>query len=761
MADNGILFRLLLVCFMFTSYVTTKGADYASTYIICMDKSIKPNEFSTHEHWYKSLLSSVKSVTADQNTQSADFYHYTYDTVMQGFSALLTQSELDMLEEMPGHVLSFPDPEGNIHTTHSTEFLGLDPNSGLLPRSRFGQDVIIAILDTGIWPESPSFGDHGMEPVPARWKGKCVKGTHFDPSLCNKKLIGARFFNKANLAKYGTVDFSKDYDSPRDFAGHGSHTSSTAGGNYVEGVNSYGYAQGTARGVAPAARIAMYKVVWASASERAIGSDVLAGMESAINDGADVLSLSLGFDSVTPYFKDVIALGAFAAAKKGVLVVCAAGNDGPSRKTMYNAAPWIFTVGASTIDRTFKASLKLGDGTVVNGSSFYYSGSDPQKGATISSTPLRYDEGDPACNKKLEALKVNGSVLLCFNNTSRKIIDDAIAAGAVALVLVGVDTIGVTAYPDDTFPVAVFPPGDKGAVDAVLKYASLSDPVVGIQFGVTVLGFEPAPSVVEFSSRGPSFPSPNVLKPDVIAPGVNILAAWLPDTRGLNKYYIVSGTSMSCPHVAGISALVKAVHSDWSPAAIRSALMTTSYGVDNLNHTIGDLGRNGRPATPLDLGAGQVDAQRAIDPGLVYDLSVEDYVNFLCTLNYSAHQIQAMTGNEVLCSSDLDLGSDGLNYPSFTAIFRKNSASKSSTTFKRTITNVGDSVSYYKVVVEAPQGLKIEVNPSSLTFMEKFQKLNFSVTVEAEKNTRFEYGYLSWIDNNRHVVKSPVVVLFD
>ncbi|KAH9295920.1 hypothetical protein KI387_039508 [Taxus chinensis] len=284
----------LIFGLLFNHRVPAEGAEYASTYIVHMDKYVMPSQFYNHEHWYRSMFYSVKGVRANQNTHIEDLYHYTYDIVMHGFSAKLTQSELDILEDMPGHLMSFPDPVGKLHTTHSTEFLGLTPKLGLLPISQFGQDVIIAVLDTGIWPESQSFLDNGMEAVPARWKGTCESGTAFHPSLCNKKLIGARYFNKGAVAKYGDIDPTQDYDSPRDNRGHGSHTSSTAAGNYVDDVNYYGYTAGTARGVAPDGRIAMYKCVWETATSVALGSDVLAGMESAITDGADVLSLSLG-----------------------------------------------------------------------------------------------------------------------------------------------------------------------------------------------------------------------------------------------------------------------------------------------------------------------------------------------------------------------------------------------------------------------------------------------------------------------------------
>ncbi|GLJ50024.1 hypothetical protein SUGI_1064100 [Cryptomeria japonica] len=742
---------VLLALFMAGYVLGVEYMEPSSVYIVHMDKSAMPREFPTHVHWYTWILSSVKGVKDQQNIEEEDLYLYTYDTVMHGFSAMLTQSQLDMLEEMPGHLSSFPDSLATMDTTHSTEFLELSPEKGILPESRFGQDIIVGMLDTGIWPESQSFHDDGMGPVPARWKGICQNGTDFDSSLCNKKLIGARYFNKGLMAMSGKLSLDADYDSPRDFEGHGSHTSSTAGGNYVEDVDFYGYAPGKARGVAPAARVAMYKVIWINGST---GSDALAAMETAISDGVDVMSMSFGYLS-PPYFQDAIAIGALAAIKKGVVVVCSAGNSG-QRGIMHNGAPWIFTIGASTIDRDFGAILKLGDGSITKGSSFY---TNQNRSYHLSESKLIYESGDPACLRPFDPVIVNGTVLLC-KNMSFSLIPVLLAAGARGVVVVS-PNVPAMSFPTNLLPRVVLNAEDGAAL---VKYvSSTSNPVVEMQLGLTLLGVKPAPAIASFTSRGPYPPSQNILKPDVTAPGVNILAAWLPNTTIGDKYAIVSGTSMSCPHVAGLVVLMKAVHSEWSPAMIKSALMTTSYTHDNSNNAIIDIGFNGSAATPFDMGAGHVDPNKAMDPGLVYDLSVEDYVNYLCSLNYTTQQIQSITGAPVSCSSGLDLGSDGLNYPSFTAVFNKNATSSSSSTFKRTLTNVGDDISYYNAVVEVPKGLKVHVVPDVLEFKEKFEKVNFTVTVEVEEGVVSEfvlYGYLSWVDKKEHVVKSPVVALF-
>lgn len=753
--------NMLCKLFLLISIVVSALAkDYRKSYIIYMDESALPASFSRHHDWYTSLLSSLSS-----SPDEIDPTHlYTYNHALNGFSAVLSQSQLEKLEQVPGHVASYPDTFGNAHTTYTPKFLGLNRQTGLWPRAEFGDGVIVGVVDSGIWPESESFKDKGMSPVPKRWRGTCESGVDFNASNCNRKLIGARSFSKGMKQQGLNISTTDDYDSPRDSDGHGTHTSSTAAGSPVMDASYFGYAKGTATGMAPTARLAMYKVLFLTDTYDSAATDTLAGMDQAIADGVDILSLSLGFDE-TSFDLNPIAVGAFAAMERGIFVACSAGNDGPRGYTMRNGAPWLTTVGAGTVSRDFAANIVLGNGTLtVRGKSIF------PEDLLISRVPLYFGRGNRSkeiCNGySLDPKDVAGKIVFCdFVSEDYEVntheITQAGAAGAIFSI-----GPGALRIPENfTIPfVAVVPEDGDRIKDYLLKS---ENPTVGIKFLITIFGTKPAPQVASFSSRGPYRQAPWILKPDMLAPGYNILAAWAPNREIaqigqsylLGDYKLESGTSMSAPHVAGVAALLKSAHPDWSPAAIRSAMMTTAYILDNTNEPIIDMTTQAS-GTPLDFGAGHIDPEKASDPGLIYDIEPEDYVNFLCGMNYSANQIKIISGrsNFSCASATLDI-----NYPSFMVILNKTNTT--SVTFKRVLTNVADGPASYQATVTTPSSMKATAKPSELWFTSKYDRAEFNLTVEISlegstprRNYIGNYGYISWKEiNGTRVVRSPIV----
>lgn len=731
------------------------------TYIVYMNPDYKPLIHPTEGHWYSSHLASL-SIDPSRHLL------YSYSAALHAFAvASLLPRHLRMLRRSPSVLHLHPDPLLRLHTTRTPFFLGISPSS---PSSPFraadvaSGSVVIGILDTGVWPESPSFDDTtSLPPIPSRWRGQCEAGVDFSPSLCNRKLIGARSFSRGYLAGSGAPGKPpQEYDSPRDRDGHGTHTASTAAGTPAANASLLGYAAGTARGMAISSRVAAYKVCWASGC---FGSDILAGIDRAISDGVDVLSLSLG-GGTAPFFHDTIAVGAFAAAERGIFVACSAGNSGPGWGTITNAAPWIATVGAGTIDRDFPAYAILNSGDRFTGVSLY-SG----EGMGEKLVPLFYDNRSNASRMclagTLDPVRIKGRVVLCDRGVSARVEKGAVVrdGGGAGMILANTVASGEELVADSHLLPAVAV--GKIAGDKIRKYIfSNRNPKAVLRFGGTVVGVRPSPVVAAFSSRGPNPVTPEILKPDMVGPGVNILAGWsgsvgptgMPKDGRRTPFNIMSGTSMSCPHISGLAALLKAAHPDWSPAVIKSALMTTGYTRDNTGGHVRDAA-GGQAATPFAYGSGYVDPQKALEPGLAYDITTDDYIAYLCSLNYTLPHIQAIAkrGN-ISCSRRLKSPGD-LNYPSFSVIF---AGRAKVVRYNRELTNVGAAAMVYDVRVGGPANVGVSVKPSRLYFKQVGQKLRYSVTFISKRGARSPpaagraaFGWLTW-SNKQHKVRSPI-----
>ncbi|KAF8769398.1 hypothetical protein HU200_006589 [Digitaria exilis] len=800
MRPRCFYYPILLLLLVAAAAADAGGRGAERTYIVRVDDDAKPSVYPTHAHWYEAAVMSASAASDDGGAgwpEGGPLIH-TYSAAFHGFSARMTPSAAAALASAPGVATVLPERVRRLATTRSPRFLGLlsSPPSALLADSDFGADLVIAIVDTGISPSHHSFHDRGLGPVPSRWRGVCASGPSFPPTSCNRKLVGARFFSKGYEATSGRMNESAEVRSPLDTDGHGTHTASIAAGRYVFPASTLGYARGVAAGMAPKARLAAYKVCWVGGC---FDSDILAAFDAAVADGVDVVSLSVG-GVVVPYYLDAIAIGAFGATEAGIVVSASAGNGGPGGLTVTNVAPWMATVGAGSMDRAFPANVKLGDGQVLDGVSVYggpalesgkmyelvYAGASAGGGGGASSSASDGYSASMCLDGSLDPSAVRGKIVVCDRGVnSRAAKGDVVhRAGAVGMVLANGAFDGEGLVAD----CHVLPATAVGAAagEKLRKYIASSTkqrPATGtIVFEGTHLGVHPAPFVAAFSARGPNPQSPEILKPDLIAPGLNILAAWpsgvgpagIPSDTRRTEFNILSGTSMACPHVSGLAALLKAAHPTWSPAAIKSALMTTAYVRDNSNGTMVDES-TGAVAGAFDFGAGHVDPMRAMDPGLVYDIAPGDYVNFLCNLNYTEQNIRAITRSQADCRGARRAGHAGnLNYPSMSTTFVAAAEDDDAGAVRRTMrthfirraTNVGGGRAVYRASISAPEGCNVTVQPQQLAFRRDGQRLSFTVRVEATVapgkrmepgSSEVRSGALTWSDG-RHVVRSPIVV---
>ncbi|RWR75994.1 subtilisin-like protein protease SBT4.3 isoform X1 [Cinnamomum micranthum f. kanehirae] len=586
----------------------------------------------------RSLLQSVL-----QGSSAEDRLVASYKRSFNGFAASLTEEEQQKIARMEGVLSVFPSKTYQLHTTRSWDFVGL--SEPMKRETEKASDVIIGILDSGIWPESESFNDEGFGPPPRKWKGICQTDGNF---TCNK-------------------------------------------------------------GGVPSARIAVYKVCDV---EGCSDSAILAAFDDAIADGVMRVLMQVQYQVLLPGFSLLPQ-----AALIGKIVTEAIVGDKVFRGRSINtfgstkSVPLILSTNASTSCDSARAGTCLAE----------------------------------CLDRKL----VKGKIIFCEKINSG---DGALSSGAQGQIM-------QTKKEIDDSPIFPLPSTivDMAQGDNIKSYIkSTKNPQAKILKSVA-LRDRTAPVVVSFSSRGPNPISSNILKPDITAPGVGIIAAYSPATslthikqdKRSTKYAILSGTSMSCPHVSGAAAYVKAFHPDWSPAAIKSALMTTAFPIN--------------PRKNVDMefayGAGHINPMKAVNPGLVYDANKDDYIQFLCNEGYTAEEIRLISGAKFQCRKTNGTAGD-LNYPSIQLLVDKNMTF--SRKFSRSVTNVGTPISTYKAVVKQLPGLKIAVSPSVLSFKSVNEKHSFVVTVTGKvlSDANVTSTSLVWADGV-HSVRSPIVVYTD
>ncbi|MGB5489766.1 MAG: S8 family serine peptidase [Woeseiaceae bacterium] len=724
---------------------------------------------------------------------------YAYEYGLNGFAARMSVAQAEKLRNLPEVLNIWEDEIRPMALRSSPSFLGLfDTDDGLRSSEALdGDGVIIGIIDSGVAPEHPALQDtreadrpracrsswgetsllgrwlcrrfRKLPDVvvfdePETWNGSCQPGEQFETTDCNNKLIGARWFIDG-ATESGPID-DGELRSARDVDGHGTHTATTAAG-VRSSASIYGTLIGDIEGIAPKARVAAYKACWlrpGSTRASCNTSDLVNAIDAAVADGVDIISYSIGSSLRRISAPDDIAL--MAATKAGVLSVVAAGNEGPNLGTIGSPAggPWVVTAAASS--RTGEYSVEALEVTAPSGIAGKYAtkeanftpplqDSDPIEGALILVDDNDSSASDgvtgttsDACQALVNGDDISGNIAFiqrtgCAFEEKIKNADDAGAIAALVYNIAG-DPIVMFGTPG----LSDIPALMIGQADANLIIAELDEGnqvTVVLDKGFLLTTAETGNVMASFSARGPA-PVADILKPDVTAPGINILAGFTPDAANAasgENFAFLSGTSMSTPHVAGTAALLLQAHPTWAPSAIKSALMTSAR--QDINAT-GNLGA----ANPFDFGSGHIVPNKAFDPGLVFDVSNDEYDAFACGVESPA--VSSARCDE-LTAAGFSLAPADLNQASIAL-----SRLTSQRTVQRRVTNVADEPDSYTASVAAPPGMSVEVSPSSFT-LGPGESANFDTTVTYLSGPLdlWRFGSLTWSSATRDVY-SPIAV---
>lgn len=719
-------------------------------------KGKKINPKSAHVKKYAKRLkeshdAALKAVGADLGDK---VYDYIY--ALNGFAAKLTAARANALAKQPGVIAVRPDEMKYPTTDSAPTFLALNVYEGPWDKGYTGEGVVVGVIDTGIWPEHPSFADDGsygpspVDPVPCEF-GNTAHNPNDAPFTCNNKLIGARQMLSTYRALIGAESY--EYDSARDDSGHGTHTASTAAGNAGVEASILGMPRGTISGIAPRARVIAYKGLGYLGG---FTSDLAAAIDQAVADGVDVINYSIGGGAAGPGADEIAFLF---AASAGVFVATSAGNAGPGPATLGNpgSMPWLTTVGANTQNRFFQGTAVLGDSDEYFGASIT-AGTD-----WLTLVDGEFVGGDLCIPGTLVQAEVADKIVLCRRGAiARADKSRAVSmAGGAGMIMYNNDDVDNLATDTHFVPSVHIDQTPGLAIKAYI--ASASEPTAKINGGV-VDEWPSAPSMTIFSSRGPNPVAEDIIKPDVTAPGTQILAGFSPtsyddyDHPG-ELFAAIQGTSMSSPIVAGAFALIKQAHPDWSEAMAKSALMTTAYQ---------DVRDNDRVsmADPFDMGAGHINpggewSKGSVDePGLAYDAGLFEYAAFTCGMDWGVFTAGSC---DFLESIGVPTEPYNLNYPSIGV-----GNLPGSQTVQRTVTSVAKEKGWrtYNVSVDAPPGYEVTVSPSSIR-LKRGQTATFEVTITNVDAPigEWRFGSLTWSDKNGlYYVYSPIAVrgsLFD
>ncbi len=701
------------------------------------------------------LLAKHRSVLGRAGISTRAISHQ-YSVAFNGFSAKLSKSQADKLAHTPGVLKVWPVEMRTGDTVSTPRFLGLDGAGGVWRRqfggdAKAGRGMIVADLDSGIWPENPAFAPLAKTPdqekIDAKWNGTCDVGVE-EPIACNNKLIGARYYGE----DYDN-DISLDFNSPRDYNGHGSHTASTAAGDHGVPASARGIDLGLMSGMAPAARISVYKVLWQNDEGEASGSTdgIVAAIDDAVADGADVINYSISGSSTFIVTPDELAF--FNAAAAGVFVSASAGNSGDTvgASSVAHNAPWEMTVAASTHDRGAAKTVTLGDGTSYTGLGYgpavgpatLIDGANAGPGAPTEASTLCYSSEWPG-GPGLDPTKVAGKIVLCTRGTNDRV-DKSKAvqeAGGIGMVLIDANS-GQSPTADFHSVPSIHVDSAQGAV--IKQYADTAATPTATISAMDSTPVE-APTMAGFSSYGPALAGGgDLLKPDITAPGVSVIAAVAPpDNDGLD-FNAYAGTSMAAPHITGVAALIRQKH----PRLVADGGQVGADDDRIAAHEPGNpIKRGTSNATPLDFGAGHVTPAPAFDPGLVYDSDPVDWISYGCAIG----QFQLVDSE--ICGLVPSIDPSDFNSPSIAI-----GALAGSQTISRTVTNVSGNASKYTASIQAPPGTTVTASTNGFhSLPRRSSSYSLTITRTSAPLNAWTFGSITWTDKKGHSVRSPIAV---
>ncbi len=800
----------------------TEAYDEPKVYIVQLrEPSVAARHVSLAKNLAPTPLGHKPRIRADRNSPSAKAYAaelvagqnrvlekagpgveqiYSYQFSLNGFAARMTAAQAQKLEHLPEVLNVWEDEIRPMATRHSLSFLELfDSDEGL--RSAAGLDgdgVVIAVIDSGVTPAHPalldtreadrpdacrsSWGettllgrwlcrryrklpDVTVFDPPEDWGGTCTAGEDFEATDCDNKVIGARWYIDGALAT-GPID-DGEIRSPRDADGHGTHVATTAAGNRTSAAI-FGTTIGDLEGVAPRARVAVYKACWLRPGDTRAScntSDLARAIDDAVADGVDIINYSVGSSLRRITAPDDVAL--MAATKAGVLAVVAAGNEGPNPATIGSpaGAPWVVTTAASSRDGEFNveameitAPSAIAARYAVREASF----TPPLEDVDPIEAPLVLVDDDDttldtggsggsesdACQALVNDADIDGNIAFIQRTGCRfdDMVRNAADAGAVAALIYNI--AGDPIVMDGRTDLSDIPALMIGQADGNLILAEIdagNEVTAILDKGFLLTTDESGNQMGTFSARGPG-PVADVLKPDVTAPGINILAGFSP-TSAYSKpdeyFAYLTGTSMSTPHVAGVAALLRQAHPDWSPAALKSALMTSARQDIVQSTGVGN-------ASPFDFGAGHIVPNAALEPGLVYDITDDEYDAYACGI---ASPAVSQARCDELETAGFSFEPGALNLPSIAM-----SRLASSQTVTRRVTNVSDEAGTYVAEASPPPGMTVAVVPGNLS-LAPGESATFDVTVAYESGPLdlWRFGSMTWT-SNAHTVYTPIAV---